>query len=957
MGKTELENDGNSGHDEAVPTADMGPGSVGPGGQIGPYKLLSILGEGGYGIVYLAEQLRPVKRRVALKVIKPGMDTKQVIARFESERQALALLDHPNVAHVHEAGTTSAGQPYFAMEYVKGVSIIEHCDRHKLSVDERLDLFLQVCEAIQHAHQKGIIHRDIKPSNILVSFENERAVPKVIDFGIAKAISQPLTDRTLYTERGQLVGTLEYTSPEQAEMTSQDIDTRSDIYSLGVVLYELLTGVLPFESQTLREGGPDRLRQVIREQDPKTPSTRLSRLTREDSTRIAQQRRADAGVLRRKLRGDLDWITLKAMAKDRTHRYGSSGELAADIRRHLKDEPVVAGPPSTLYRMRKYVRRHKALVTGLAAVLVVLLAGIIGVVIFAVKADRQARTTQAVTDFLNEDLLGAVALQQAMSQQVTVRSILDAAADRLEGRFADRPLVEASIRQTLGTTYIELGNYEQAEPHLKRAYDVRHRLLGDNDLLTLTSMSLLGRLYQIQARYKEAEPLLAQAVESRRRILGSNHADTLETSAWLGRLYAELATPQSQKEAEKLLTAALKSGSDLFGKESPIVLEAMLGLAFLRGAVQGKPDEAVPLCLEGWGTARKALGEGHRLTYQFMGLAVWLGAWGGRFQEAQRHAQAVMEANLKVLGKEHPDTLSAMCTLGMVHAWRDNLEEAESLLAPGLEGLHSILGEGHAIVLFYSRTLASVYMRQGRYENAEDLLKRIIEEGGRLLGDDHPIPTTAAVYMMSLYAMQERGDDLKTWCSREIERIGGTSGQNKTAVSRILNWLAYLQATYPSAAIRDGHEAIRNAKKNCELTSGNRTSLVVLAVAYAETGDFASAIRELKKAIESGDSPGSTFSLSDNSLQYLLKRLESGHAVRDSVFTMTATTMIAEGRHAAAEQELTTAIRTVRRYLGETHPETRGCILVFIELYEAWGKPEKAEEWRAKLPQAENMRK
>jgi len=376
MSKAKEKNDKGPDKEESIPTASMGGSAVGPGGQIGPYKLLSILGEGGFGVVYLAERQRPVKRRVALKVIKPGMDTKEVIARFEAERQALALLEHPNIAHVFNAGTTDAGRPYFVMEYVKGIPITDHCDRHKLTIEERLKLFLQVCEAVQHAHQKGIIHRDIKPSNIQVCIDGKKTVPKVIDFGVVKAISQPLTERTLVTEQGQFVGTPEYMSPEQAEMTGQDVDTRSDIYSLGVVLYELLTGVLPFDAKILREGGVDHIRQVILEEDPKTPSTRLSTLGGEESTRLAQRRRVDPGTLRRRLRGDLDWITLKAMEKDRTRRYQTAHALDEDIQRHLTHEPVLAGPPSKIYRLKKFLRKYRtqAIAAATMAILVACIA-------------------------------------------------------------------------------------------------------------------------------------------------------------------------------------------------------------------------------------------------------------------------------------------------------------------------------------------------------------------------------------------------------------------------------------------------------------------------------------------------------------------------------------------------------------------------------------------------------
>jgi serine/threonine protein kinase len=378
-------------------TVSAGPEVEGPGGWVGRYKLLHVLGEGGMGVVYLAEQTEPVRREVALKIIKPGMDSRRVLARFEAEQQALALLEHPHVARVYDAGLAPSGRPYFVMEYVKGIPITQHCDKYRLTIEQRLHLFLHVCEAIRYAHQKGIIHRDLKPSNILVMIQDQEMIPKVIDFGVARAISQPLTERTLYTEQGQIVGTPEYMSPEQAEMTSQNIDTRSDIYSLGAVLYELLTGLQPFESDILRSGSSEHLRQVICEYDPKTPSARLSSLTPDDSARIAQFRQVDSGVLRRTLRSDLEWIVMKCLEKDRTRRYETARYLATDIENHLNNKPVTARPPSTVYRLRKLVRRKKTVFTGIAVVI----AATCLVSLLAVWfSQRQAKSQWAKEEFL-----------------------------------------------------------------------------------------------------------------------------------------------------------------------------------------------------------------------------------------------------------------------------------------------------------------------------------------------------------------------------------------------------------------------------------------------------------------------------------------------------------------------------------------------------------------------------
>jgi tetratricopeptide (TPR) repeat protein len=365
------------------------PSDEGAGTVIGRYRLVHEIGEGGFGVVYLAEQQEPVRRRVALKIIKLGMDTKQVIARFEAERQALAMMDHPHIAKVLDAGTTDRGRPFFVMELVKGLPVTDYCDRNKLSIRERLDLFVEICLAVQHAHQKGIIHRDLKPSNVLVTLQHtERPVPKVIDFGVAKATSARLTEKTVFTQLRQFIGTPEYMSPEQAEMSELDIDTRSDIYSLGVLLYELLTGVTPFDPETLRSAGYGEIQRIICEQDPPRPSTRLSTLGAR-ATEVARHRRTSApGHVARSLRGELDWIVMKALEKDRTRRYETANGLALDVRRFLDDEPVAAGPPGAGYRLRKLVRRHTGAFAAAAVIALLLVAGVTGTTIGLVSAVR-----------------------------------------------------------------------------------------------------------------------------------------------------------------------------------------------------------------------------------------------------------------------------------------------------------------------------------------------------------------------------------------------------------------------------------------------------------------------------------------------------------------------------------------------------------------------------------------
>jgi serine/threonine protein kinase len=491
-----------------VPNAMEAPGTI-----IGPYKLLEQIGEGGFGVVYLAEQRQPIRRTVALKVLKPGMDTRRVVSRFEAERQALALMDHPNIARVLDGGETASGRPFFVMELVKGVAITRYCDEHRLAPRERLALLVPVCQAVQHAHQKGIIHRDLKPSNILIAAYDGRPVPKVIDFGVAKALGQQLTEQTLVTGFQSVVGTLEYMSPEQAEFNAADIDTRSDVYSLGVLLYELLTGTTPLTKERLTRAALTEALRLIREEDPPRPSTRLSE-SRDTLASISAQRQLEPARLTRLVRGELDWIVMKAVTKDRSRRYETASGLARDIERYLKDEPVEARPPGKGYQLRKFLKRHKGVVLAVTAVMLALVAGIVGTswgmvqaersrgdadkareaqskerqraednarkALAAAAAERRAKETaqtreaetRAVLDFVENKIFAAArpeTREGGLGPEVKLRRAIEAALPFVDQSFRDQPLTEARLRMALGTSFFYLGEGKIAAEQWERA--------------------------------------------------------------------------------------------------------------------------------------------------------------------------------------------------------------------------------------------------------------------------------------------------------------------------------------------------------------------------------------------------------------------------------------------------------------------------------------------------------
>jgi len=717
--------------------------------SIGPYRLIRKLGEGGMGQVWLAEQTEPVRRNVALKLIRSGLLKDGLLQRFNSERQSLAMMDHPSIAKVYEAGSTLAGQPYLVMEYVPGLPITEFCDQRKLKIRERLELFIQACEGVQHAHQKAIIHRDLKPANILVMEVDGRPVPRIIDFGDAKAAGPASAEDPMVTQEGTFVGTPGYMSPEQADPDVRDVDTRTDVYSLGVILYVLLTGSPPFD--TKKQPIHEVLRR-LREEDPPGPSARFgSAVMKESSAAAAAQRGSEPAQLVTALRGDLDSIAMKALEKDPARRYGTPFELAADIGRYLKNEPVVARPAGAGYRLRKYARRHRIGVS-VAVGFVFLLAG------FAVTQAIQVRRITRERDRADSAMRFMTGMfrvsnpGESRGNTITAREILDKASDDIESGTIDDPELRAETMDVMGQVYGNLGLYGRAETLLKNAVDLRTRVLGNRHPKTLTSMDQLGWVLNREGHYKEAERLQRKTIDLRRRALGPQHPDTLIS---MTNLASTLVQEGHYPEAEQLQRQALDLQRRSPGSEHPDTLRSMtnLGNTLYRA---GRYKEAEKLQRETLEIQRRVLGREHPDTLRSASNLANTLVRLGRYADAESLQRETLDQRRRVLGTEHPDTLVTTTDLAVSLKRQGHYPEAEKLERDTLEIQRRVLGPEHPSTLMSMNNLSNTLNMQNRYAEAEQLLREALDIQRRTLGAEHPETVRSMVNLTSSLRKQGR---------------------------------------------------------------------------------------------------------------------------------------------------------------------------------------------------------
>jgi len=887
-----------------------------PPAMIGRYRIIRLLGEGGMGAVYEAEQEQP-RRTVALKVIRSGLASHELLRRFEHEAQALGRLHHPGIAQIYEAGAADSGfgpQPYFAMEFIRGLSLLRYAEAHQLSTRQRLELMVKVCEAVHHAHQRGIIHRDLKPGNILV---DETGQPKIVDFGVARATDAD-AQATRQTDLGQLVGTLAYMSPEQVLGDPLELDMRSDVYALGVILFEFLAGRLPYQ---IGSQLPKAV-QTIREEDP----ARLSSISRV-------------------YRGDVETIVAKALEKDKARRYQSAAELAADIQHYLKDEPIVARRSTAAYHLRKFARRHRALVVGVAAAFVMLIAGVIASTWEAARArragqealrqrdsaataqqvaqkerdravaaertateernralaekqhaetekqhaDTESATAKAINDFLQQDLLNqASALGQAEAGQtlgpdLKVRTALDRAAARIAGRFDRQPLVEAAIRHTIAETYWGMGLYPEAQRQAERALSLRRRVLGDEHHDTVESMLLLARVYRELGKYRDAEPLVAAAVRIRSRTLGERNTETLVALKDLARLYMD---QDKLSQAEPIAVRVLEARRRILGPEHHDTLEDTNDLGNLY-ALEGRNDKAEPLFAQALEGFRRLKGEDYP---EALIAAMNLGAVyvrEGKYAPAEPLLLRTLEAVRRVFGAEDPHIATTMTSLERLYTNAGRYAEAEPLAVKILEIRRRSSGAESATTLLAMTDLAVLYSSQARFGDSEPLLAQVVESSRRLLGEEHR-NTLSAKYDLAI----------------------AYSGEGKLALAEKL-----LVENVASQRRERGEEHPNTLR-----------SQFSLGLVYGQEGKYAEAEPLCLRALEA------------------MRRVRGP----EHPDTVSATIGLAalyqdEGKYSEAEPLLVQALETSRRVLGPAHDTTRSCAAFLAKLRLAQQKYAEAE--------------
>jgi serine/threonine protein kinase/tetratricopeptide (TPR) repeat protein len=943
---------------------DAAPLREGPGTRIGPYTIVRQIGEGGFGAVFLAEQRVPVRRTVALKILKLGMDTREVVARFEQERQALALMDHPNIARVIDAGATGTGRPYFVMDFVEGEPIGEYCDRNHLTVDARLELFGQVCRAVQHAHSKGIIHRDLKPSNILVGEQDGKPAARIIDFGIAKAVSAKLTDRTLRTDVRQIIGTLQYMSPEQAE-GSLDVDTRADVYALGVVLYELLTGTTPFDPKTLRDAMYGEIQRILREVDPPKPSTRLVQSSDRIAT-IAARRRVEPRRLGAIVRGELDWIVMRALEKDRGRRYATADALADDVRRYLGGEAVVAAPPSTAYRVRKFLRRNRAAATAGIAVAVSLLTGLVA---FAWQAriarherDRavaaeseiakRAEELRQVSDFQASMLEkidpteAGIALvrnlrakhakalaesgvpeperparMQAFEEELARVNATDTALATIDGtilapavvaidkQFKDQPLVDARLRHTLANLYVKLGKYDTALPLQEDALETRRKILGEEDPDTLLSVNDMGNLLEMKGDYAGAEPLYREAMEKRARVRGAEHPETIVSMMNLG---GNLRFQGRFVDAEPMLRKALEMSKRVIGDDAKDTLTCQSVLGYLY-VDEGKLAEAEPLWRETYEKGRRALGPDDPESLVWANnLGGLLGSMG-KLAEAEGFYREAYEATRRVRGEEHPGTLTCASNLASNLARQGRFAEAEPLARKTLETRRRVLGETHPDTIMSLEGLGMMLKDEGKLAEAEPLLRATLEARRRSLGNEHPQTLASMSVLAGLFAAEgkaEESEALYRESLRAPKTVWGDDHPDRLIVMNNLGGILLQQNRLDEA-----EPMLRGAFEARKRVSG------------AEHPETLIVESSLGRVLEEQGKLAEAEALFRDATAGFRKVLGNEHPNTASSLANVAGVLLHEGKPAEAEPFDREAIAAFQKRLGNEHPRVAGAWL------------------------------